>query len=77
MEVIRLSGYIAEEKIEIAKKYLIPKTLKAAGSDEEAPPLPQVRPPGHHSAVMPERPASGTLRRPWPKSTARSPRRLS
>jgi ATP-dependent Lon protease len=31
MEVIRLSGYIAEEKIEISKKYLIPKTLKAAG----------------------------------------------
>jgi ATP-dependent Lon protease len=31
MEVIRLSGYIAEEKIEIAKKYLIPKTLKEAG----------------------------------------------
>ncbi len=31
MEVIRLSGYIEEEKIAIAKKYLIPKSLERAG----------------------------------------------
>ena len=31
MEVIRLSGYISEEKREIARRYLIPKTLKAHG----------------------------------------------
>jgi ATP-dependent Lon protease len=31
MEVIRLSGYIAREKLEIAKRYLIPKTLKNHG----------------------------------------------
>ncbi len=31
MEVIRLSGYIKEEKIQIAKKYLIPKQLKEHG----------------------------------------------
>ncbi|MDR0843253.1 MAG: endopeptidase La, partial [Acidobacteriota bacterium] len=31
MEVIRLSGYIAEEKREIARRYLIPKTLKSHG----------------------------------------------
>ena len=31
MEVIRLSGYIQEEKIAIAKKYLIPKSLDRAG----------------------------------------------
>ena len=31
MEVIRLSGYIAEEKIVIAKKYLIPKSIGQAG----------------------------------------------
>ncbi|MFP4364479.1 MAG: endopeptidase La [Spirochaetia bacterium] len=31
MEVIRLSGYIDQEKIEIAKRYLIPKTLKRNG----------------------------------------------
>jgi len=31
MEVIRLSGYILEEKMEIARRYLIPKALKGAG----------------------------------------------
>jgi ATP-dependent Lon protease len=31
MEVIRLSGYIDQEKIEIAKQYLIPKSLQRAG----------------------------------------------
>ena len=31
MEVIRLSGYIMEEKVEIARKYLVPKQLEAHG----------------------------------------------
>jgi len=31
MEVIRLSGYILEEKLEIAKRYLIPKALESHG----------------------------------------------
>ncbi|MDT8448165.1 MAG: endopeptidase La [bacterium] len=31
MEVLRLSGYIANEKLQIAKKYLIPKQRKAHG----------------------------------------------
>ena len=31
MEMIRLSGYILEEKLEIAKRYLIPKALKSHG----------------------------------------------
>ncbi len=31
MEIIRLSGYIAREKLEIAKRYLIPKSLKNHG----------------------------------------------
>jgi ATP-dependent Lon protease len=34
MEVIRLSGYISEEKQEIARRYLIPKTLKTHGLKE-------------------------------------------
>jgi ATP-dependent Lon protease len=34
MEVIRLSGYIAEEKIEIARRYLLPKTIKSHGLKE-------------------------------------------
>lgn len=31
MEVLRLSGYIQEEKVEIAKKYLIPRNRKLSG----------------------------------------------
>ncbi|MGK2906659.1 MAG: endopeptidase La [Desulfuromonadales bacterium] len=31
MEIIHLSGYILEEKLEIAKRYLIPKALKSHG----------------------------------------------
>ena len=31
MEVLRLSGYIKEEKVEIAKKYLIPRNRKTMG----------------------------------------------
>ncbi|MEA1911236.1 MAG: endopeptidase La, partial [Spirochaetota bacterium] len=31
MEIIRLSGYIEEEKIAIAKKYIIPKSIKKSG----------------------------------------------
>ena len=30
-EIIRLSGYILEEKVEIARRYLIPKTLAGHG----------------------------------------------
>ena len=35
MEVLRLSGYSSEEKQQIARRYLIPKQLKAAGLTEE------------------------------------------
>jgi ATP-dependent Lon protease len=32
MEVIKLAGYILEEKLQIAKRYLVPKQLKAHGA---------------------------------------------
>lgn len=35
MEVIRLSGYIQQEKVEIAKRYLIPKQLEEHGFSED------------------------------------------
>lgn len=34
MEIIEIGGYITEEKIEIAKRHLVPKTLKDHGFDE-------------------------------------------
>ena len=36
MEMIDISGYIAEEKIEIAKRHLVPNQLKANGLGEKA-----------------------------------------
>ncbi len=35
MEVMKLSGYILEEKVQIAKKFLIPKQLKEHGLDKK------------------------------------------
>ncbi len=35
MEVIRLSGYVMQEKIEIAKQYLVPKQLKEHGFSKD------------------------------------------
>src|SRR5699024_2510291 len=35
MEIIELSGYTGEEKREIAKRYLIPKKVRANGLSEE------------------------------------------
>ena len=35
MEIIRLSGYITEEKLEIAKRYLVPKAIKSNGLKEK------------------------------------------
>jgi len=36
MEIIRLSGYIAQEKVSIAKKYLIPKSLDKNGIEKKS-----------------------------------------
>eukprot|EP00911_Craspedida_sp_UC1_P001305 UC1_evm1s984 len=35
MEIIELSGYVAQEKEEIAKKYLIPQANKESGTTAE------------------------------------------
>ncbi len=35
MEIIRISGYTEEEKLQIAKKYLVPKQLKEHGLDSD------------------------------------------
>jgi len=35
MEIIRLAGYSEEEKVEIARRYLVPRQLKQTGLDEK------------------------------------------
>ena len=35
MEVIRLSGYVEQEKVNIARRYLIPKSLRRTGIDKK------------------------------------------
>jgi len=35
MEIIRLSGYLDQEKLAIAKQYLVPRTLKAVGIEAD------------------------------------------
>jgi ATP-dependent Lon protease len=40
MEVISLSGYTEDEKVNIARKYLVPKQIKAHGLKEEIMPIP-------------------------------------
>ncbi len=37
MEIIEVSGYITEEKIEIAKRHLVPKELENTGLDKHTP----------------------------------------
>lgn len=41
MELIEVSGYITEEKIEIARKHLLPKELEANGLDKNAIKMPK------------------------------------
>jgi len=44
MEVIQLSGYILEEKMNIAKKYLVPQIMKDSGLQPVTPPPSSLRP---------------------------------
>jgi ATP-dependent Lon protease len=41
MEVLRLSGYSEEEKVHIARRYLIPRQLAEAGLTDEQVVLPE------------------------------------
>ena len=45
MEIIRLSGYTEDEKVEIAKRHLLPKQMEAHGllKEEEFDPSPTRR----------------------------------
>ena len=53
MEIIRLSGYIANEKYEIARRYLLPKQLEQHGLEEQRHPDRQKRLHAHHQQLRP------------------------
>ena len=74
MEVIRLSGYIDAEKVAIAKRYLIPRSLERAGLAEGKREVRQ-RPCRQSRTATRGRRGFATSRRRWTTSTARSPGR--
>ena len=71
MEILRLSGYSEEEKIEIARRYLIPRQLKETGLTAE-----QVHPSGrdaqaHHPPLHARGRACGSWNGRWAAWPAR------
>ena len=44
MELINVTGYLAEEKMEIAKKFLVPKELKEHGIDKKEHTVKKLKP---------------------------------
>jgi ATP-dependent Lon protease len=73
MEVIRLSGYTEDEKVNIAMRYLLPKQIKNNGSKRPNSPLPTV-PSATSSATTPAKPACVRWNAKSPRSAARSSR---
>ena len=75
MEIIRLSGYTEEEKLGIAKRYLVPKQLEAHGLDPRADQVLGQGPAPPHRASTRARPASATSTARSQRSAARQPPR--
>ena len=78
MEIIQLSGYTEMEKLQIAKRYLVPKQKKANGLKEIAGRRSPIRRSGRSSTTTRAKPASATSSarsaRASARSRARSPR---
>ena len=72
MEVIRLSGYIDAEKMAIAKRYLIPRSLERAGLAEGQRASTTPAPCWPSRTATRARRVCAISRRRWTRSTARS-----
>ena len=72
MEVIELPGYTREEKMEIARRHLVPKQLAEHGLDERAHRAHRRRARRRSSSTTPARPACATWSARSPASAAAS-----
>ncbi len=77
MEVLRLSGYSEEEKVEIAHRYLIPRQLKEAGLTPEQCDITDEALTRASSATTRGRPACGSSSAPSRGCAARPPLRFA
>ena len=51
MEVLQLAGYTEQEKVEIAKRFLVPKAVEGNGLTDKNITFEHGRPAGHHPAL--------------------------
>ena len=70
MEIIRLEGYTEDEKVEIAKRHLVPKQMDAHGLKSEELSFSGTTRFGRLSAIIPARRASERLSVSWRRSLA-------
>ena len=73
MEIIELAGYTEEEKLEIAKRYLVPRQLERTGLKRSQVGFTDTRPAARSSASTRARPACAT----WSARSARVCRKVA
>ncbi len=70
MEIIRLEGYTEDEKVEIAKRHLIPKQMEAHGLKDGELEYQRRRRCARSFAITPAKPAFERSSASWPRSPA-------
>ena len=77
MEVLQLAGYTEIEKVEIAKRFLVPKSVEGAGLTDKQHPFTRRGAPDRHPALHARGRASATSSARSRRSAARSRARWS